>query len=341
MFDTSKVWHTFVSITIISILWIGLIPGVFQISAVNAAIINSEVTSQEITSSSDWYEIDQHLVEAVKITYDITEKYASTEIDNWQVDLMRKVDDKFLNWYFNYANQKLMEYGVPFAWAVFKLDSKFKVFRKEDEKVLNAAEVIQKRMTEDFNDKFHELVLNQEAEKSFKRLVENIGRNYASALGVQFLRIKSNYKITDQNWGNHLNNISNIIYTTREDVSIFDANTKLLTKVSNATTTLVGLKLAANFAAKVGSKLAAKGAATILVQTGTQFIDPMLIVGFLAWDVWDYNRMVATSRPELRRNISDYLDEVKYSILSSPENSIMGAIKDVESTFLNALPQPI
>ncbi|MBJ7295707.1 MAG: hypothetical protein JHC73_05150 [Dolichospermum sp.] len=52
--------------------------------------------------------------------------------------------------------------------------------------------------------------------------------------------------------------------------------------------------------------------------------------------------MVAQSQPELRENISDYLNEVKLSILFSPDNSIITAIKNVESKFLDAIEsQPI
>ena len=93
------------------------------------------------------------------------------ELNNWENELLKKVDDKFLNWYFSYGNQKLMEFGVPFAWAAFKLDSVLKVLRKEDEKDLNAEEIIKNRMIEDFNHKFQELVLNDEAEKNLKRIV--------------------------------------------------------------------------------------------------------------------------------------------------------------------------
>lgn len=341
MFQTKNILRRFISITIILLLWTGFIPDLLPVAAVKAATIDNEVNLQENASSNNWYEIDQHLAEAIRNANDITENYAISELNNWQDELMQKVDNKFLDWYFNYANQKLMEFGVPFAWAAFELDSTFKVFRNQDEKQLNAGEVIQKRMKEDFNTKFQELVLNQESEKDFKRIVENIGKNYASALGIQFLRIKSYYKINDPNWEDHLGNISNIIYDTG-DLSIPSFNNKLLTEVQNATTTLIGLKLAANFAAKVGSKLAAKAGGSIIAKTGAQLVDPLLLVGFLAWDVWDYQHMVETSRPELRRNISDYLDEVKYSILSSPENSIKAAIKDVESTFLAAIEsQPI
>ncbi len=67
---------------------------------------------------------------------------------------------------------------------------------------------------------------------------------------------------------------------------------------------------------------------------GAQVLDPLLGIGIVIWDLWDYNRMVAASRPLLRENISDYLQEVKMSILYAPENSIMAAIETVEQEII-------
>lgn len=330
----------------ILLVWTGMIPSWGEIALVNAATIKNEVTLSYLSSMTNWDSIDERLAEAIKKAYEVSEDNAISELENWQNQLMQKVDDKFLSWYFNYFNQKTMELGVPFAWAAFKLDSVLKLFRQENEKNLNAGQIIQKRMIEDFNHKFQELVLNQESESSLKRIIETIGKNYASALGIKFLQIKSQYKIDDANWKEHLNKISQLVYNTgnsKTSFSIDSFNSNLLTTVFTVTTATIGLKIAANLAAKAGSKLAAKAGTSLLVKTGAQLLDPILVVGFLAWDVWDYNHMVATSKPELRKNILDYLEEVKNSILLSPENSILTALRDVENTFLEAIEsqQPI
>jgi len=76
---------------------------------------------------------------------------------------------------------------------------------------------------------------------------------------------------------------------------------------------------------------------TVLHNSGNRCIDPLLAVGLLVWDVWDYDKMVNESRPVLRQNILDYLNEVKWSILCSPENSIMAAIEDVEGKIITGL----
>lgn len=45
--------------------------------------------------------------------------------------------------------------------------------------------------------------------------------------------------------------------------------------------------------------------------------------------MWDYDNRV--------KNILDYLEEVRWSILYSPENSIMAAIEQVEGKIINGL----
>jgi hypothetical protein len=65
--------------------------------------------------STDWYQIDKELIDAVRRAHDSTEEFAVDELDDWLKDLMTRVDNKFLSWYFSYFNQKAMEFGVPFA----------------------------------------------------------------------------------------------------------------------------------------------------------------------------------------------------------------------------------
>ena len=231
-----KSLQRFISLAaVIVLVWTGIIPVSGQIATVNAETINNQVvTQQQLQSSNNWNEIDPFLAKAVTNVYNTTEDYAIAELNNWENELLKKVDDKFLNWYFSYGNQKLMEFGVPFAWAAFKLDSVLKVLRKEDEKDLNAEEIIKNRMIEDFNHKFQELVLNDEAEKNLKRIVENIGRNYTSALGIKFAQIKNYYKIDSYDWEKHLNRISQQIYDTGNNESTLEAegfNSDLFTKI--------------------------------------------------------------------------------------------------------------
>jgi hypothetical protein len=354
MFYRKKLTQQFVStVALILLLWIGIIPGIVPITAVNAATtvqINRDNTSSEIIaegalSPEIWYDIDKSLAASMRNAQNSAEEYATNELDDWAADLMKEVDEQFLNWYFSYFNQKAMEFGVLFASLAFDLDSTLKVLRSEDEKNLNADQIIQKRMIEDFNNRFNQLVLNEEAETSLKKIIERVGRTYASAIGVKFSQVKAQYRVLDQDWDRHLNQIAQLIYNTgnsKNSLSRESINSQLATKLFGLTTITIGSKIASKFAAKASSKLAVKAGASTVAKTASQLLDPLLAVGFLAWDVWDYQLMVSSSRPELRQNISDYLHELELSILYSPNGSIMAAIKEIEDGLLTALDsQPI
>ena len=294
----------------------------------------------EINSHSyDWNEIDRQLSESLRAARLNTEELAQFELNAWKRELMKKVDDDFLDWYYGYFTQKAMEFGIPFAWLMLKLDQPFDNLSRKDEKDLNAAEIIQKRMVEDFNRKFKKLVLNREAEELLKEKIERVGITYATSIGTQFSKVKAQYQVTDPEWEEHLGKLAQLIYDTgnsESDLSAVGINSNLSTKVFAATTVTVGTKLAAKFATKAVGKTATKAGASVAAKTGAELLNPFLAVGFLVWDVWDYQNMVDKSRPELRQNISDYLEELKYSILAG-EDSILSALSEVEADLYREL----
>jgi len=82
-------------------------------------------------------------------------------------------------------------------------------------------------------------------------------------------------------------------------------------------------------AAKTGSAVAAK--------LGAELLDPIVGVGIIIWDLWDYNHTVAVEKPILRDAIYDYLQQVKLSLLNNPENGIMSSINQVESGIIQKI----
>ena len=145
--------------------------------------------------------------------------------------------------------------------------------------------------------------------------------------------------MADPEWEEHLGNLAQLIYNTgnsESDLSAVGLNSNLSTKVFAATTVTVGTKLAAKFAGNAIGKTATKAGASVAAKAGAQLLNSFLAVGFLVWDVWDYQNMVDQSRPELRQNISDYLEELKYSILAG-EDSILSALSEVEADLYSEL----
>jgi len=333
MMFQQRLFKLFVSLALTILLTLtGTIPVWGKISPASGANISAN-------SSIDWYQVDRDLINALRIAHDSTEEFAAAELNDWVDNLMEKVDDNFLKWYFSYWNQKAQEFGIPFAWLAFNADSYLKIFRREDEQNLTVNEILRKRMIDDFDRKFNQLVLDEESKKDLIQLTERVGRNYAAALGMKLATVKYTYNIADEDWERYLNDIATMIYGTgnsRNSLEISSMMNNFANKLI-IVGTAVGSKLAVSFAVKAAAKIVGKASGAILAKVGAQLIDPVLGIGILAWDVWDYNNMVKQSRPGLRQNILDYLTEVKSSILNSPENSIMAAIEEVEGKIMAGL----
>ena len=314
----------------------GILPVIGEIPSAYAAEIlvdskDSDSSDLSINSSTDLKQVDRDLMNALREAHDSTEKFAREELEIWIDNLMKRVDDKFLSWYFNYVNQKAMEFGIPFAWLIFKTDF-LNVWKGKNEKGLNANQIIQKRMSNDFQKKFNDLVLKpEEAQQFLVKLAERSGGNYESALGMKLAIIKDDYNISDPAWEKYLTSLASLISHSGNSQSSLKAGTVAILS------TVIGSKLAITFASKVAAKIAGKAAGAMIAKVGAQILDPVIGLGILIFDVWDYGKMVKESKPALRQNILDFFNEVKWSILKAPENSIMAAIEDVESNIITAL----
>jgi hypothetical protein len=83
-----------------------------------AAIIGTFVISQSpkrvvspppvIIQSLDWRKVDSAIRSDLENAHKIAEQFASNKLDGWVDELMIKVDDSFLPWYFGYWNQQLL-----------------------------------------------------------------------------------------------------------------------------------------------------------------------------------------------------------------------------------------
>lgn len=207
-------------------------------------------------------------------------------------------------------------------------------------KGLTPDEIIQKRMLNEFEQKFNDLVLNEAAIDDLRDRIEHIARNYASALSFQFELVRAKYHIPNQDWEQHMSQVSQLIHntgTSESSLSSESLSSLLTTKIIAAASVAIGGKLAIKFAVKMAPKLAIKGGALAVLETGAKFIDPLLIAGLLIWDAADFQLMVNKSRPELRKNIEDYLAVVKSNIYDAPDGSILAEIDKVQNQMIELI----
>lgn len=311
--------------------------GFVYIQTANAKVINEQKIAPSNSSSYDWEEIDKLLANQIRKSRQNAENFAREELDNYVDELMIDVDKKFLDWYFNFFYQKfIIEYGGVISWIAFKLDEPLKVFRAEDEKNLKTNQLIEKRLTDNFYNKFQEVVFTESAQKKFQKIIERTGKMYGNSMGLVFANVKNSYKIPDEDWNNHLGDLATLIYDTgnsQSSLSIESLASSALTEGA-VIGALIGTKLFSNIAVKAGSKLAVKGGASLALKLA----DPLLAIGFVVWDVWDYTKMVEKSRTPLRKNILDYLTELKNKTLDDSTIGIVPALEEIEAQIINKLP---
>lgn len=324
--------------------WLWLVPLPPSIALADK-ISQSAATQAVVTTNTDydWAEIDQQLVSSLYEASQNTEEFVIRELDRWAQKRTEKVDHPFLDWYFNFLHQKATEFGVPFAWMAFKIDSKLKILQTEEEKAehLNADQIIKRRMEADINRKFAEDVLNQEAMSDLKEVIERTAQNYASAIGVKFSSIKSRYQVADQDWEQHLDRLSQIVANTGTEglgLSGSALTGNLITKVLAVTAASIGTKVVTGLVTKSSLKLLAKGGGVIAAKWGATLVDPALGIGLIVWDVWHYRQNVDHDRPLLRRDLTRYITALRNSIQENQEgNGIMDAVASLQMDLIKGL----
>ena len=283
-------------------------------------------------------DIDQALVTALSNAHSQSESFASEQLDKWVDELMLRVDDSFLDWYFNYFNQKKMELSTPFTW----LHSAVAHWTNKNNPPPGQA--VAEKLTEDFQTEFAKRVLRPKiAQFELEKITSDSINVYVSELDKNLSNIQSSYKIPQGDWERYLGDIAVTINDTEGNISnlslkvLTGGSTYILAKAMIPAVTKVGSKIAVSFAGKAGAKMAAKTGGVVAGKIGAQLLDPIVGIGIIIWDLWDYNHTVAVEKPILRNAIYDYFKQVKISLLENPENGIMVGVNQVENGIFKSI----
>ncbi|MCU0537054.1 MAG: hypothetical protein MUD14_24475 [Hydrococcus sp. Prado102] len=274
--------------------------------------------------------LDREIVKAIQEARTHSQSKASEELDIWLDELMTRVDTSFLPWYFDYFTQKKMEFSTPFIWGVSTIAHWVDPHRS------SANEAINEKLTETFQSEFAKRVLRPKiAQLKLERITRETTQLYIDDLKNHLSTIQSSYKIPQGQWERYLDDIAITITDTEGNISslsmkvLVGGSTYLLAKITIPAATKIGSKVVASAVGKASAKIAAKTGGAVATQVGAQLIDPIVGVGIIIWDLWDYHHTVQIERPILREAILEYLQEVKASLLDNRENSIMSAIARV------------
>ena len=323
------------------VILVVIIPLIGQIFIANAfSPTNTQKPAKTVTEAVvnvvDWSKVNDFMKTTLDHARNNSEEYAEKELDVWVDELMKKVDDSFLDWYFGYVNQKQIEYKSFFV-QLFSGGVHFlnPYNPTPEEKV---AEVI----TQDFQREFANRVLRPEiAQLRLERLTQATVEHYLQELRGSINNIAMNYQIPQADWDRYLNDIAITINDSEGKSSTLSLKVLAGLGASLALKPLVAplvlkvsSKVVAKMASKLGAKIAIKTGGTFTGKIASTVLDVTIGVGILLWDVWDTNHTAAIEKPILRENIADYLQEVKGSLLNNSETGIMTAINQIESKIV-------
>jgi len=346
--DRIKTWIQFLR-TLAPFIWlivllIVIIPLIGQLFITNAfspknVIKDTEKTTIVVPAQPDWSKINQETVQGLKNARASAENYASQELDVWVNELMNRVDNSFLDWYFGYFNQKQIEYKSLFVQISSGVAHLLNSNNPSPEQ--KVAEVI----TKDFQSEFAKrVIIPQIAQLKLERLTQQTVNHYLEQLSVNINNISINYQIPKADWNRYLSEIAININDTEGDIS--NLSLKVLTaggaylavKPLVAPLVLkVGSKMVTKLASKAGAKIAAKTGAALAGKIGAAVLDSTVGVGIILWDVWDNNHTANIEKPILRANLAEYLQEVKISLLNNPEKGMMTAIDQIQNKIIKSI----
>ncbi|TBR58807.1 hypothetical protein B4U84_23275 [Westiellopsis prolifica IICB1] len=276
--------------------------------------------------------IEDAIATAITNAHAQSQSFASAKLDQWVDELMTRVDQSFLDWYFNYFNQKKLEFSTPFVWLTSA------VAHWTNANHPSPTQAVAEKLTENFQTEFAKRVLRPKvAQLELENITKETIDFYVAKLSQNIADIQSSYKIPQGDWERYLGDIAITVNDTEGNISnlslkiLTGGSAYLLTKAMIPVVTKVGSKVVTSFAGKAGAKMAAKTGGAVAAKLGAELLDPIVGVGIIIWDVWDFNHTVAVEKPILRDAISDYLQQVKLSLLDNPENGIMSAINQVEN----------
>jgi hypothetical protein len=324
---TPMIWTIVILVVIIPLL------GNFLISK---SLTNTGTTAVVVSPPHDFSKVNQDIKNAIQQSHTTAETFASQELDKWETEVIARVDNSFLDWYFDYFNQKKMEFTVPFNFVKSAVLNRFDMTA--------ASRAVSEKLTEDFQREFANRVLvPKNAQLRFQLITQDTANLYIAEVSKNVKVVQNNYNIPQVQWDKYLNDIAT---TISDKGNVSNLSLKVLVGGSGyliakplilGVATKVGSKVTAKVASKAAAKMATKTGGTVASQLGVSLIDPIVGIGIIIWDLWDYNHTVKVERPILREHIVEYLKDVKKSLLTNPESGIMAAIYQLESGILKSL----
>lgn len=265
---------------------------------------------------------------------------ASKNLEQWQSEVMGRVDHPFLDWYYNYFTQ--LGIGVEAIWV--------NVTASSDEA---KAEKLIWGFQKEFAKQVLQPPLMQLQMERFTREAIDV---YVSEANRGLAGVQSSYKIPQPVWEKFLEGFGGTTYSAgnkEQDLPLralsrgtgYVVTTGMMKAMGTIGTKKVVTAAASKAASKAATKVATKTAGKVLAEgggmtaglVGLELINPIAGLGVLAWDIWDHYHTVKVERPIMRENLEKYLSEVKDSLLNDKENGILSSVNKFHDGIMDEL----
>ncbi|MGB3513780.1 MAG: hypothetical protein WBA93_32150 [Microcoleaceae cyanobacterium] len=296
------------------------------------------ITSPQKTQAEIFAQIlNQTLEETKPLARQIANDTAEKSWNALEENLIANIDD-FLNWYFNYFNQKGQDImiGINYSDALIKNEFDWKVTNQE----------FNTKFIENFQELFAKKVLEPEqVDIKIREIAFETLKKYLWEIEQSLDAVPEKYNINQTNWRKYLNEIVIIIKYGKnhqlslplKSISTLENNQKIKQLIATEQDWVKNEMLA---------KIAKQGASKILAKTGTntaavlgvRIIGKKIIaLGGIAWELWDYNHAIEVEKPAMRQQLINNLILVKDDVLYQPEYGILSVIDKLEIAVRDSL----
>ena len=87
----------------------------------------------------------------------------------------------------------------------------------------------------------------------------------------------------------------------------------------------------------LGAMASGEAIAALAASKIASMIDPVVALGLLAWDYWDYRNGVAQNKPRLREDLVESIHELKNTLLKDRELGVMSAVNELDEQIKNSV----
>ena len=283
---------------------------------------------------TDWHGVDHAIVDALKTAHRAAQTTANSKLDAWTLALMRRVDADFLPWYFAYWNQQLLGLKSAWYWTAHQVGL--------------SPTGANERITGEIRQQFAQRVMRpQICQLELERIAQETFQTYVDELNPKLAAIPNQYRIPQPEWDRYLDDIA--FLTTRVDgnrgvpltLKTVAATTAgggiLLVRAVGPEIRMIGTRLAGTLTGPAATTAVAKGGGKLAARIGGEAVGELIGIVIILWDVADHYRTKRTELPILRRNIADYLEQMRRGFLDDPDHGIMTMLDRIETTIVSSL----